>query len=231
MEHPILEELKARDSRAHEESIRAAMLLTLAIGILNACTYLTRGGVFASSQSGNLLYLGLDYAAGCFDHTEKYLFPVIMFAVGILIAEHYRDKPDLPRWRRVPMGVEIVLITVATFLPEKYNALANPIFGLCCGLQSITFRKIGDIPVQTVFINGSYQNALIHWFRWLHLNQSQDRLRSALYLIIVVIYLVGVIAGGLLCQIFGRWTSLFSAGILLLASIVMHHMHTHAKKN
>ncbi len=133
----VLQDLVVNDRDEHVESLRVGLLLSLSIGILNACTYMTRGHVFASSQSGNLLYLGLDLAQGEFSNATKYLFPPMMFAIGIIIAEHYRDKPNYPQWRKIPFLIEIALIFLATFLPDSWNALANPIFGLCCGLQTI----------------------------------------------------------------------------------------------
>ena len=59
----LMRELVEEDVEEHEESMRVGLLLTLGIGILNACTYVTRGHVFASSQSGNLLYLCLLYTS------------------------------------------------------------------------------------------------------------------------------------------------------------------------
>ena len=66
MKDSLLTELIEEDNAPEEESYRVAFLLSLSIGILNACTWMTRGHVFASSQSGNLLYLGLDIAQGEF---------------------------------------------------------------------------------------------------------------------------------------------------------------------
>lgn len=155
-----IHQLIDQDYCEEEESIRVGMLLAFGIGILNATTYVSRGHVFASSQSGNLLYLGLDLANGDFSQVVKYLFPPIMFAIGIIIAEHFHDRPNYKHWRRIPFAIEIVVIAAATFLPLSWNTLANPIFGLACGLQSITFRRIRNTPVATVVITGSFQSAV-----------------------------------------------------------------------
>lgn len=216
-----LKELVVKDKEENVESIRAGILLTTSIGILNACTYVTRGKVFASSQSGNLLYLGLDLAKGDYSKIPKYLFPPLMFALGVIIAEHYHDKPNYPEWRKKPFYIEIILICLATFLPNSWNALANPIFGLCCGLQTITFRKIRSTPVATVVINGSFQNTFVHWTRWFHLGHSEDAFRAWLYTLIVLSYVGGITIGGALCPYFGHYVSLISAGLLLLCSALV----------
>ena len=212
----LMRELVEEDVEEHEESMRVGLLLTLGIGILNACTYVTRGHVFASSQSGNLLYLGLDLAQGEFGNVTKYLFPPLMFAAGIVIAEHYHDKPGYPQWRKVPFLFEIILIALATFLPDSWNALANPIFGLCCGLQTITFKRIRSNPVATVVLTGSFQNAFIHLTRFLHLHDPQDAFRTLLYSVIVLSYFTGIVIGAWLCPYLGHYVSLISAGLLAL---------------
>lgn len=218
--HDLVRELVEEDKEEHEESIRVGLLLTLGIGILNACTYVTRGHVFASSQSGNLLYLGLDLAQGEFGNAVKYLFPPLMFAAGIIIAEHYHDRPGYAQWRKVPFIIEIVLIALATFLPDSWNALANPIFGLCCGLQTIIFKRIRSNPVATIVINGAFQNAIIHITRFLHLHDEQDAFRSLLYFVIVLSYFAGIVIGALLCPYLDHYVSLISAALLALCLFI-----------
>ncbi len=216
----VLEDLVVNDKDEHVESARVGLLLALSIGILNACTYVTRGHVFASSQSGNLLYLGLDLAQGEFSNVTKYLFPPMMFAIGIIIAEHYHDKPNYPQWRKVPFLIEIALIILATFLPDSWNALANPIFGLCCGLQTITFRRVRQMPVATIVINSSFQNSIVHAIRYHLLKDRQDAFRSLLSLIIVLAYFFGIVIGGLLCPYLDHWTSLVSAALLVICLLI-----------
>lgn len=221
MEETVIHRLMDDHDPAEEESLTLGVCLALAIGVLNACTYVTRGGVFASSQSGNLLKLGLDIAEGDFSRTGYFLFPVLMFGIGVIVAEHFRDIPNYENWRRIPLIIEIILITAASFLPPSWDQVANPTFGLACGLQSITFRHIRKIPVQTVFINGSYQNTLVHLIRYLHLDRREDLYRSCLYLVIVFSYFMGIVIGGLLCPLLDQMVSLVSAGILIFCCVVL----------
>ncbi len=226
MKYDVIDDLIHNEPQKQEESVKVGILLSMSIGILNACTYVTRGHVFASSQSGNLLYLGLDLAQGEYSHIIKYLFPPIMFGIGIIIAEHYHDKPNYSQWRKYPFYIEIALIIAATFMPDSWNSLANPIFGLACGLQTITFAKVRGIPVSTIVINGSYQNSLVHLTRFLHLRESQDAFKAVLYLVIVIAYFIGIVVGGILSPALDHWVSLISALMLYGCSfIVLEHPH------
>lgn len=216
-----IHQLIDQDYCEEEESIRVGMLLAFGIGILNATTYVSRGHVFASSQSGNLLYLGLDLANGDFSQVVKYLFPPIMFAIGIIIAEHFHDRPNYKHWRRIPFAIEIVVIAAATFLPLSWNTLANPIFGLACGLQSITFRRIRNTPVATVVITGSFQSAVESLTRYLHLKDQDDIFKTFLYLTIVLSYFAGIVGGAMLTKIMHQYTSLIAAGTLAIWPFIM----------
>lgn len=220
MKHDVINTLIRDEPERAEESMKVGLILSLSIGILNACTYVTRGHVFASSQSGNLLYLGLDFAEGDFSNVIKYLFPPIMFGIGIIIAEHYHDKPNYSEWRKYPFYIEIALIIAATFMPDSWNALANPIFGLACGLQSITFAKVRGIPVSTIVIVGSYQNSLVHLTRFLHLKDEQDAFRALLYITIVISYIIGIVIGAALAPALDHYVSLISAVMLYGCSFI-----------
>lgn len=221
--YDVIGDLIHNEPPRQEESMRVGLLLAFSMGILNACTYVTRGHVFASSQSGNLLYLALDMANGEFGNSLKYLFPPLMFGIGVIIAEHYHDKPNYHQWRKIPFFIEIALIIAASFMPNSpgWNNLANPIFGLACGLQTITFAKIRGIPVSTIVIVGSYQNSLVHLTRFLHLKDNEDAFRAVLYLTIVIIYVIGIIVGAILARYMDRYVSLLSALLLLLCSFIV----------
>ena len=50
----------AESKRQMSDSLRVAMLLALAGGFLDAYTYVTRGGVFANAQTGNIVLFGIN---------------------------------------------------------------------------------------------------------------------------------------------------------------------------
>ena len=52
-------------------------------GFLEAYTYVTRDGVFANAQTGNIARMGLNLAQGNILLTLRYLIPVIAFMAGV----------------------------------------------------------------------------------------------------------------------------------------------------
>ena len=50
-------------------------------------TYITRGGVFANAQTGNIVLMGINLAKGDFERVVHYVVPILAFALGILLSE------------------------------------------------------------------------------------------------------------------------------------------------
>ena len=67
------------------ESFAAAALLALSGGLLDAYTYLCRGGVFANAQTGNMVLLAIRAAEGKWQEAGRYLIPILAFAAGAMI--------------------------------------------------------------------------------------------------------------------------------------------------
>lgn len=193
-----------------EEAVRIAVMLSAAIGILNACTYLTRGQVFASSQSGNVLYLGLDLARQDFSKFPKYLFTVLMFGTGVFLGEHFHNRYRQHGWRKISTIVEMVLILIATLMPDSWNLLANPLFGLTCGLQSITYKRFHNITLATVNLNRNITNAIEQFTRYFHLKEPDSITKGLIYLTIISTYLLGIIIGALAVPFIHHYVSLLS---------------------
>ena len=72
------------------ESIFVGVLLAFSGGLMDAYTYVFRGGVFANAQTGNLILLGINVFDGSFHNALKYLFPVLSFTCGVLLAQVFR---------------------------------------------------------------------------------------------------------------------------------------------
>ncbi|MFR3032100.1 MAG: YoaK family protein [Blautia sp.] len=142
------------------ESMEMGILLALTGGVLDAYTYLCRGGVFANAQTGNIVLLGMYLAQGQYSRALKYLIPIAAFAVGIIIAELIKSRfksrgNSAFHWRQIVILVEIFLLVAVAFLPQSMNTLANVMVSFVCSLQVQTFRKIHRIACATTMCTGN----------------------------------------------------------------------------
>ena len=127
------------------ETVRLGAVLAAAGGFLDAYTYLTRGGVFANAQTGNIVLLGVYLARGQFRTAGRYLIPILAFAAGVIVAElikaRFRYHPAL-HWRQITVGAELVILAAVAFLPQRWNVPANLAVSFVCAMQVESFRKI-----------------------------------------------------------------------------------------
>lgn len=103
------------------ESLPVGLLLALAGGILDSYTYLNRGQVFATAETGNLVLLGIHLAQGELGRVLSCLFPILAFALGVLTTEGLRRRLSSGRvhWRQPILAAECLVILVVSFCPRE----------------------------------------------------------------------------------------------------------------
>ena len=127
------------------ETFRVGALLACVGGFLDAYTFLCRGGVFANAQTGNLALLGTRLAVGDWAGACGYLFPVLAFILGVLLAEGARRLPwgdSLFHWRQPLLLVEAAVLAVCVCCPGLGDAMVNMAISFVCAIQVQGFRKI-----------------------------------------------------------------------------------------
>lgn len=188
------------------ESIELAILLALSGGLMDAYSYLGRGGVFANAQTGNMLLLGVHIAQGEFERALTYLFPVVAFALGIALAQVLRLKlkPKKFHWRQFCLIIEIVLLGFVATLSSDMNLLANCLTSCACGIQVQTFRKLHGRGFATTMCIGNLRSGTDALVSYLHHRKhdqalAQQLLKSTcLYFGTIICFVMGAVLGAAL---------------------------------
>lgn len=71
---------------APERSLLVASVLSMSGGFLDAFTWLSLGGVFANSQTGNVVFIGVYAMSGQWKQAAHHLLPMVAFLLGASIA-------------------------------------------------------------------------------------------------------------------------------------------------
>lgn len=86
------------------ESYLVGVLLAIAGGYLDVYTYVCRGGIFANAQTGNIVLLGISVADRNWSKIGGYIYPILAFMAGILVAElvkrGFRNRAVI-HWRQI----------------------------------------------------------------------------------------------------------------------------------
>ena len=74
------------------ETFLLSSLLALSGGFQDAYTYNVRDKVFSNAQTGNVVLMSQHLMQGEWQRALHYLFPVLAFALGVLVAEQIGHK-------------------------------------------------------------------------------------------------------------------------------------------
>ena len=76
------------------EALPVGLCLALGGGMLDAYSYLQRGQVFATAETGNIVLLSINLSMANWSQALHYLLPVLAFFAGVLSTELLRRRLD-----------------------------------------------------------------------------------------------------------------------------------------
>ncbi len=204
--------MKTETTIQRSESLAAAALLALAGGLLDAYTYLCRGGVFANAQTGNMVLLAIRAAEGDWQGTGHYLVPVAAFAAGVLVTESLKERTPATRllhWRQAVLAVEMAVLAAAACIPlGAGDGAVNVLVSFVCAMQVEAFRKVRGHAFASTMCTGNLRSGTEAFW---HVLRKQDRTAletSCCYFAVIGCFIAGAALGGLLLPRMGRWTAL-----------------------
>ena len=203
------------------ESFLVGALLTAAGGLMDAYTYLSRGGVFANAETGNMVLLGIYLTQGQWRKAAGYLFPILAFALGVLAAEfireHHRGGPRF-HWRHTVLLAEIAVVCAVAFLPRgEWDPLANVLVAFICALQVETFRKVRGNPFATTMCTGNLRSGTEAIYHGLTGGKRESLEKGLCYYAIIACFIAGAALGVFLARLAPQRAVLGAAGLQLAA--------------
>ncbi len=190
-------------------------------GFLDAYTYVSRGGVFANAQTGNLVLLALGFARGDGLSALRYLVPILLFIVGVYASElflHIGKKHDSDfQGHGIILIAEIAVLFVVGFLPHSVpDMLVNAFVSFVAAIQFDNFRKMEGLPFATAFCTGNLRSSTEQAFRAFSKKEKGALFSSLKYLIVIGGFLAGVFGGYFATVAFDGYASFFPCAVLLL---------------
>ena len=141
--HRDVEEIEEKIQTS--ETFLLSAILALSGGFQDAYTYNVRDKVFSNAQTGNVVLMSQHMMMGEWGRALHYLFPVIAFALGVLVAEQIGHKYKMAKkvhWRQIIVAIEFVILFAVGFIPSGYNMIATMLVSFACSMQVQAFRKV-----------------------------------------------------------------------------------------
>jgi uncharacterized membrane protein YoaK (UPF0700 family) len=224
MDHTIILS-KINKTGQVSESILLGTILSLSGGFMDAYTYISRGGVFANAQTGNILLLGINLSEGNWAMALRYFSPVFAFVFGIAISDflryRFKDDPGVIHWRQITILAAVLNLIIVGFLPQSLNLLANCLVSFSCGIQVESFRKIHGTSMATTMCIGNLRAATEYFTEYALMHEFTSGRKAALYLGMIVMFVTGAILGNSFLLIWRERAIFFSAGLLFVGFLLM----------
>lgn len=172
---------------APERSLLVACLLSMSGGFLDAFTWLSLGGVFANSQTGNVVFLGMNVALGNWHEAAHHVPPILAFLAGAWVAT--RLKAPL-----ICLAAEIgCLAAVMLLLHRLPGPLSIVAMSFGVALQTASFRQVDQWQYLSVTVTGNLLRAVEQLISM----RDREAARGARTMLTVcLMFLLGAVAGG-----------------------------------
>ena len=199
------------------------VVMTIAGGFLDAYTYIVRGGVFANTQTGNIVQCGMALMSGDFFSCLRYLFAVVSFTLGIFLVVYVRDIRHIQslHWRQETVLIEAAILLVVAFLPESYNTVANTLVAFACGIQLQTFRKVGEYTFTTTMATGNLRSFAYALVYSLNTGEEYYAKRAAIVGALLLMFMLGAGLGGIFSRMMGIQAVMIPCALLAVSIVAM----------
>lgn len=206
------------------ESLICGIILALSGGCMDAYSYLFRGEVFANAQTGNLLLFGVNLANKNIAEALYYLWPILAFTLGILLANVARNRCrnlSWIHWRQITVAIEAVFLVVVAYIPQEYNLIATVIISFVCGVQVESFKKIQGNSIATTMCIGNLRSGTYNFSQYRYTGDVENLKRGFIYYGIIFAFVVGAVIESLFIEMMHYKAIFFSSILLVIALLVM----------
>ena len=182
------------------ETFVLSAILAMSGGFQDAYTYNVRKEVFSNAQTGNIVLMSQHIMMGELMKGLSYLFPVVAFALGVLVAErigHRYKGAKRIHWRQIIVAIEIVILFAVGFIPERYDMLATMLVSFSCSMQVQAFRKVNGYGYASTMCIGNLRSGTESLSIYLREKQHGALKKAAHYYGIIFIFAIGAGVGGI----------------------------------
>ena len=163
------------------ETFLLSAILALSGGFQDAYTYNVRNGVFSNAQTGNVVLMSQHLMEGNWMRALHYLFPVLAFAFGVLVAERightYKNARKI-HWRQIVVLIEILILLAVGFMPQKFNMAATMLVSFACAMQVQTFRKVNGYGYASTMCIGNLRSGTESLSVYIREHQKRKSMRG-----------------------------------------------------
>lgn len=210
-------------------SLSMAIILAFVGGYLDAYTYITRDGVFATAQTGNMVLFAVRAASTEYNGAILNIPPFLAFIAGVLVAEYIKDKQT--SHRRAILLLEFVILFIVGWLPTSVpNMLITMSIAFVSSLQIATFNKLEKWSYNSTITTGNLRTAAQASYSAFVKHDPEAKRKFIGFTAIILSFVSGALTGTLFCAYLGNRSIWIAAGIILSTVILYYKRVENSEK-
>ncbi|ANN62650.1 ABC transporter ATP-binding protein [Brachyspira hyodysenteriae] len=226
MKNKIIAFIKRKNESIHTtETIYIASILTMVGGFVDAYTYITRGGVFAYAQTGNIIFFAMGLVKKQFKDTLHYFISIIIFVIGIFFALYIKkilNKRNIIEFEYVIILIHSIVLFIVGILPETFSdTVIVGSISFMSAIFMITFNKVEGLSYVTNMCTGNLRSASENLFKFLFNKDKTGLKKSLMYITILCSFALGAFLGTLFTNMIGTRSIWISSVLLLIVESLM----------
>ena len=226
MKNSIIAFIKRKNESLHTtQTIYVACIFSFIGGFVDSYTYLTRDGVFAYAQTGNIIFFSINLANKDFLGAIHYLISIFVFVMGIWFAlyiKKFLSKKKLVQLEYLVILINaIILFIVGIFPKDLFSTLVISSISFMSAILMITFNRVEGLAYVTNMCTGNLKSACENLFNFFFNGDKAGLKNGFVYLIIIFFFTFGAFLGSLFTNIFGIRTIWIAGGLLLVVESLM----------
>lgn len=200
------------------------MFLALSGGFQDAYTYNSRNEVFSNAQTGNVVLMSQHLMVGQWAEGIRYVFPLLAFALGVLVAERisyrHHDTKKI-HWRQIVLVIEIILLFLVGFIPHELDMVATALVSFTCAMQVQAFRKVSGYAYASTMCIGNLRSGMEALSMYLRDRRPEELKKMQHYFGVILFFAIGAGIGGNLSIWFGIRMIWISCLLLTISFLLM----------
>ncbi len=221
-----MEDKQKKPLSLSSNSVRLGVLLALVGGFLDAYTFISRDGVFANAQTGNMVLLAVKAANRDWMGILHYIPPILAFILGVLISEIFKT-PNVRHlvysYRRSILILECLMLIFVGLLPSSVpNIVVTVSIAFVSSLQISTFNKLDKWAYNSTMTTGNLRTATQAAYLAIKEHDQVAKKKFQEFLFIILSFVSGALAGTFSTTNFGN-RAIWIASVILIVALVLYH--------
>ncbi len=196
------------------------MFLTFIGGFLDAYCVILRGGVFASAQTGNIVFIGVDIAINQWSQLPEKIMPIIAFGIGVIIVQLARRHFNTARlniWRLWLLALQIIVLIIVGFLSTAVpNMIVTTMLSMSMATQLASYSTVNGYPYANTFTTGNYRKLVENCYLFIATKEKKYQQKAKYFGLIVGSFFIGTIGSGFLVKVINVRAAWLAAALLAI---------------